>query len=216
MHFINRPIVFLHGFLGHPSDWNQVLVHLPSCEAHCIELPGHGSSPFVESFDFLSPNEQFHLVGYSMGGRLALGYASKYPHRIASLTIASAHPGLQTSQEKRQRLKEDTRWAEKLMTLPIDEFLSQWYDQPLFRSFKPDFSMRRKHSSKNLAKALIHYSLAHQSFYKPKNALYLVGENDAKYRALYPEATVIEKAGHSVHFENPKAVADAIKGRIFS
>lgn len=216
MPFISSPIVFLHGFLGCPSDWDLVISHFPSHPLHRIELPGHGNTPFTKSFEFPLPAAQFHLVGYSMGGRLALEYARKFPRRIASLTILSAHPGLQTLQEKKQRLKEDLNWAEKLLRLPIDEFLSQWYDQPLFQSYRPDFSMRRNHDPKQLAQTLLHYSLAHQLFYKPEHALYLVGENDLKYRTLYPEAKVIPNAGHSIHLENPKSVANAIKQRIFS
>jgi len=210
------PLVFLHGFLGRPSDWDPVISYLPPCHSICMELPGHGDSPFVKTFHLHLPYQKFHLIGYSMGGRLALQYASQFPEKIASLIILSAHPGLQTLEEKEKKLEEDTKWAKKLLNLPIDEFLSQWYDQPLFQSYKPDFSMRRNHNPKALAAALLHYSLSKQTFYKPSHALYLVGEKDQKYRSLYPEATLIPGAGHAVHLENPKAVATVIQQRIFS
>lgn len=211
-----HPIIFLHGFLGKPSDWDPVISYLPPCSVFKVELPGHGTTPFTESFTLPLPSEKFHLVGYSMGGRLALQYAQRFPQQIASLVIASAHPGLKNDDEKKERSQRDRLWAEKLLSLSIDEFLSQWYDQPLFQSFKVDFSMRKDHNPEHLAKALLHYSLASQSFFKPKNALYLVGEKDEAYRSLYPEATVIENSGHCVHLENPKSVAEAIKKRIFS
>jgi 2-succinyl-6-hydroxy-2,4-cyclohexadiene-1-carboxylate synthase len=211
-----KPVVFLHGFLGHPSDWDRVIAHLPDIPTITIELPGHGNSPFAQEFSFPLPSQTFHLVGYSMGGRLALSYAKKFPERIASLTILSAHPGLKTKEEKTSRLQEDAKWAERLLTLPIDEFLIQWYDQPIFYSFKPDFSMRCKHNPKRLAKTLLYYSLGRQTFYRPKEALYLVGEKDEKYRAIHPEAVVIPKAGHMIHLENPEAVAKIIKTRILS
>jgi len=210
------PVVFLHGFLGHPSDWDSTLAYLPPCLSHCIELPGHGVSPFVKNFQIKVPYKKFHLIGYSMGGRLAMQYAMRFPEKILSLTILSAHPGLKTTKEKQERLQLDKKWAQKLSTLSIDEFLSQWYDQPLFQSFKPDFLMRRNHQIKELTSALLHYSLAHQVFHKPKQALYVVGEKDEKYRCIYPEAHIIPEAGHMIHLQNPKAVAKVIEQRIFS
>jgi len=209
------PIVFLHGFLGRPSDWDPVISYLPPCPTIKIELPGHGQTPFTKNFTFASSPEKFHLVGYSMGGRLALQYARKFPDQIASLSILSAHPGLQTPIEKKLRLEQDAKWAAKLLDLPIDEFLTQWYDQILFKSFKPDFSMRREHDPKALAATMIEYSLGYQEFYQPKEALYLVGEKDEKYRAIYKFAQVIPNTGHVIHLENPKAVAEALKQRIF-
>ena len=209
------PIVFLHGFLGLPSDWEAVISYLPPCPTIKIQLPGHGQTPFTKTFSMDPPAEKFHLVGYSMGGRLALQYARQFPHHIASLILLSTHPGLQTFQEKKIRFQEDEKWAKKLFQFPIDEFLAQWYDQPIFQSFTPDFSMRREHHPKALAETLLHYSLGHQNFSQPKEALYLVGETDAKYRSIYPNATVIPNAGHVIHIENPKAVAKIIKQRIF-
>jgi 2-succinyl-6-hydroxy-2,4-cyclohexadiene-1-carboxylate synthase len=211
-----KPIVFLHGFLGQPSDWAPVISCLPPHLSIKIELPGHGTTAFTKNFTLNLSFPKFHLVGYSMGGRLALQYARKFPEKIASLTILSAHPGLHTCDEKKSRLEIDKKWATKLLKLPIDEFLAQWYDQPLFQSFKPDFSMRRNHNPKALAAALLHYSLGAQDFYQPKEALYLVGEKDEKYRSIYKSATIIPNAGHVVHLENPKAVAEVIEQRIFS
>ena len=211
---VQAPLVFVHGFLGNPSDWDGLISYLPKGPFIPIELPGHGSTPFTEHFTIIPPAPKFHLAGYSMGGRLSLQYARKFPDRILSLTILSAHRGLKTWEEKDARLKKDEQWAKKLLTLSIDEFLTQWYDQPLFHSFKPDFSMRRNHNPEELAKTLLYYSLAYQPLYQPEQALYLVGEKDSKYRALYPKAIVVPKSGHMIHIENPKYIADIIKEKI--
>jgi 2-succinyl-6-hydroxy-2,4-cyclohexadiene-1-carboxylate synthase len=67
-------IVFLHGFLGQKSDWDQVIEWLPHpCIA--FDLPGHGSSSIdFDLFSQLDKLPPFHLVGYSMGGRIARQY----------------------------------------------------------------------------------------------------------------------------------------------
>ncbi len=206
------PLVFLHGFLGTSSDWKEVCAYLPACHCIGVDLPGHGASPFTEHFVEEMPRfERFHLIGYSMGGRLALQFAEKHPARICSLLIASAHTGLTSEKEKKGRFKQDIAWAEKLLTIPFDEFLKQWYDQPVFNGF---FPKRGEQDRESLAKALIHYSLGKQDWVRPENAFFAVGEKDRKYRELFPEAEVIPGAAHAVHLENPKALANWIERNI--
>lgn len=200
------PIIFLHGFLGAPSDWNEVIQHLPSYTCFTPSLPGHGNTPFSPSLEL--PNlPRFHLVGYSMGGRIALQYAEEFPDKIASLTLASCHFGLATEEEKQKRWHIDQIWANKLKTLPLSQFLLEWYEQPLFSGFMPDLTQRLCHDPHELAKALLHYSLSLQKKIENTQAHVLVGERDLRYRALFPNGFIIPKAAHMVHLENPSAFA---------
>jgi len=208
------PIVFLHGFLGTMADWLPVCSHLPPCHSVGVDLPGHGRSPFYPEFDFPLPAPKFHLVGYSMGGRLAMQYALRHPERIERLAIASAHPGLPSEEEKKKRLAQDARWAQLLVESPIDEFLERWYDQPLFKNYKPDFSMRRKQNVQALATSLMHYSLGSQPILRLEQAVHIVGEKDEKFRALHPDAIVVLESGHVVHLENPKDFAQILAEKI--
>ena len=43
-------LLFLHGFLGAPSDWDPVISHLPLHSCLALELPGHGATPFTPHF----------------------------------------------------------------------------------------------------------------------------------------------------------------------
>ena len=201
------PIVFLHGFLGRSEDWLEVCAALPSCHCIGIDLPGHGDSPFEPDFTIDLP--QFHLVGYSMGGRIAL---QKFQGKARTLTLLSTHPGLTSAEEKKARLESDAVWAKKLLTLSIDEFLRQWYDQPIFKPFRPDISMRREQNVVSLAKALLHFSLARQPRFEIDHLI--VGSRDLKFKTLFPNPIIIPNAGHMVHLENPKAIAKIIEARI--
>ena len=138
-------------------------------------------------------------------------YAHRYPERIDRLIIASAHPGLMSEEAKKKRHNEDAKWAEKLLHLPIDEFLKHWYDQSVFAGFCPDFSLRRNQNKPDLVQALMHYSLANQPLLHIEKAMHVVGERDLKYRAIHPNAIVIPNAGHAIHLENPKAFANCIQ-----
>ena len=141
-----------------------------------------------------------------------MAYAKKHPKQIASLTLMSSHPGLKTEEEKQKRLIADQAWAQLLLKVPIDEFLSRWYDQSIFKTFKPDLAMRKKQNISGLAAALMHYSLAKQPRYEMDAVL--VGEKDEKFRSLYKQPILIPNAGHMVHLENPKAVAEITRQRI--
>ena len=197
------PLVFLHGFLGSAADWHPLCSHLPPCHCIGLDLPGHGQSPFMTQFHIDIP--RFHLIGYSMGGRIAMAYAKEHPEQIASLRVLSAHPGLKSEEERRLRWESDQAWAKLLLELPIDDFLLRWYDQPIFKSFQPDLSMRKQQNIPDLAAALLHYSLAKQPVYDIDHGL--VGEWDTKFRALYRRPIVIPNAGHVIHLENPQFVA---------
>lgn len=205
------PCVFLHGFLGTKEDWDPVFSFLPKFERVAIDLPGHSHSPFTEHFTL--PYSKMHLIGYSMGGRLAMQFAAANPEKIASLTILSAHCGMIDEQEKEKRLEQDLVWAQKI-THSFDDFLREWYDQSIFAGFRPDLTERKKHDPKSLAQALIAYSLGKQPVFNPKNACIVVGEKDRKYRELYPDAIVVPNAGHMVHYEQPALVAEIIKDRL--
>ncbi len=202
-----KTIVFLHGFLGSSKDWEPLFSFLPSFSCIGRNLPGHANTPFSENFSIDIQKAPFHLVGYSMGGRLAMRYALDHPKNVKKLILISTHPGLISLEEKKEREESDALWAHLLSTKPIDEFLQRWYDQPIFNSFRPDFSMRRHHDKTALAKALVHYGLSRQPFLYLPNAVHIVGEHDAKFRALHPNALVVPKAAHAVHLENPQYLA---------
>ena len=98
-----RPVVFLHGFLGSSLDWLEVLSYLPSFKSYLIDLPGHGKSAFHPELILPHFEEKIDLVGYSMGGRLALQYAAQNPQKIEKLILLSTHLGLFSEEEILQK-----------------------------------------------------------------------------------------------------------------
>jgi 2-succinyl-6-hydroxy-2,4-cyclohexadiene-1-carboxylate synthase len=196
-------LLFLHGFLGNKRDWDSVIRHLPfRCTA--LDLPGHGEGQ-TDLFGAMRELESFHLVGYSMGGRLAL----QYPGKVESLTLLSTHLGLKSGHA--ERLLHDEQIAKEILEMPIDAFLKKWYDQPLFRTLREKMdicSMRKVQNREGLAEAVVRYSLAHQADYSGRECLRLVGEHDEKYQDR--NATVVPDAGHAVHLENPEFIAKEI------
>lgn len=218
-------ITFLHGFLGSPEDWDGVRKEL-SVPSIALTLPGHSNTSLdLDSFENQIP-EGTILVGYSLGGRLAMHYAKKYPEKVKQLFILSASPGLEKDREK--RLEWDQEWIDVLQKTGLEHFLDRWYAQDLFSSFTvtDEIKQRRmEHDPKNLVEVFKRFSPARMENLWPHlkdfscPLLFLFGENDIKYRSIGIrlkktfECIEIPKASHPIHLEAPKEVAKQIMRR---
>ena len=154
----NKPtLVFLHGFLGSGNDWHETINFLKD-DFHCvtIDLPGHGASIATESslkdgfnhchqlikntLDELEINN-YTLIGYSLGGRIALDYArTQNDNHLNALLLESSHTGLTDQCAKERRFMHDHGWARKFATQSMIETLCEWYEQSVFS----DLSDRKK------------------------------------------------------------------------
>jgi len=222
------PLIFLHGFLGAKEDWEAMLSYF---EKHffCLafDLPGHGSTPYTEEILSALKKEISNfvtkpiLIGYSMGGRIAL----QLQEFSAAIIALSAHSGLSSKKAKEQRRKNDEIWYEKLLTLPFDAFLLEWYAQPIFCTLihRPSLlelilKRRMKQNPQNLARVMRQMSLADQPHITQFlcSTLFMHGKKDLKYHKLYrklPKNVAIRSikhSGHAIHLEKPQACAEEI------
>ena len=227
-----QPIVFLHGFLGSSLDFIPLIEELQK-EYFCLslDLPAHGLSSYFPN-TLLTVQKAIEslkikpfLLGYSLGGRIALHLSQKTSLPVKGTLIISSHIGLTHPSQKKIRLELDLLWSQKLNTLSSQEFLQTWYEQPTFSSLqkKPHLlknliEERLFTNPKELSLILEEMSLAKQpllnTFSSPTHFLY--GEEDVKIKDLYtilPPSlkTEIKNAGHTLHLENPSDCLKAIQ-----
>lgn len=250
---INKPLIlFLHGFMGKIDEFDPAIKLLNDEFSYLtIDLPGHGKTAIlggneyyqmentaqaiINLLDKLQIN-QCYLVGYSMGGRLALYLTLHFPDRFLKVILESASPGLNSDQERLARIKSDHQIANKLIRLNTQEefakFLNFWYQQPIFSNIKnhPEYqsmlASRLENKPAELAKSLQFMGTGYQPplWDKLQNnkipLLLLVGEYDEKfismntamvYRCNCSKLKVIKKVGHNIHFEKPKAFVKNIR-----
>jgi len=228
-------LVFLHGFSGDSREWQEVGESLEDYPRLYLDLPGHGGSAgnsisgFAEMSDLLTTTLlsynilNYWLVGYSLGGRIAMFHACQQPKGLSGIVVEGGHPGLQDA--RAMRLASDRRWAKRFCTEPLADVFADWYQQPVFASLTDAqrvelVALRSQNNGANLAAMLEATSLAVQPDLRAAlNALsvpfhYLYGERDEKFAAIAAELNatrhVIPHAGHNAHRENPGAVASSL------
>lgn len=247
----NRPaLVLLHGFTGSTLTW------LPFARDLCsryhvvlVDLWGHGrSSSPPDSSRYSMENQtadlealfeelelsSLLLIGYSMGGRTALGYATAYPGRLSGLVLESASPGLKTEQERLARIRHDASLAARLREEPLAEFVRFWENIALFDTQKRLSAARQavireerlQQEPAGLANSLDGIGTGRQpSYWQTLPALscpvlLVTGMLDEKFTriaaemaALLPDAvhTQVADAGHAVHVEKPKEFATIVE-----
>ena len=239
--------VLLHGFMGSAAAWGDRLVDGfagTGLTPVLVDLPGHGrdagrSDPAAFTLGSVlghvggAGDWPTDLVGYSMGGRIALHFASAYPERVRRLVLESASPGLATEEERRARRAADEALAENVLDGGVEAFVDAWEAQPLFatraaldpRVRERQRALRLANDAASLAatlRALGAGSLPSLWGKLPEievPTLLVVGALDTRYveiarrmaKAL-PDARVAEisRAGHTAHLERPEAWLAAV------
>lgn len=239
-------VLFLHGFMGSSADWTPTVTALQrTVRCLTVDLPGHGGSlhlpddaytlegatralrTLLDDLDLEAPI----ILGYSMGGRLALYFCTRYPDRCSRLILESASPGLESEEARSERREVDHQRA-ACIEEDLAGFLHDWYDMPLFGSLKQHdlvqdmIATRLQNDPEELGRALRGMSVGQQPNLWPELAaldvptLALTGKWDDKYaatirrmEALRPtlQTTLVPRAGHNVHAERPKAFLQAMR-----
>ena len=235
-------LVLLHGFLGSSRTFDRVVQSLGR-PALALDLgePFFESEVLSEALDAEADRilgrllkegiETFDLLGYSLGGRVAMHVARRAPDRVDRLILESAHPGLESATERKERCGNDARWAERIRTI-WPGILEDWYAQPVFRSIQQTPLVRTLIEEKSVrdpvgaAQQLEAWSLGRQAslwpFLEQRNrpALFISGEMDTRYSSIGERLATrsgpirhieIAGAGHVVHREQPDAYLAALR-----
>lgn len=237
-----RTALLLHGFTGSGAQWQGFSHELvPSWRVILPDLLGHGASSAPADIALYrmeaaaghlallldqQAGEPVHLLGYSMGGRLALYVALAYPERVRSLVLESASPGLITEAERTARRAADEALADRILVQGMQAFVRDWEALPLFASQSSlpaevklqQHNLRLANRSVGLAGSLRGMGTGAQpSLWDRLGALtcpvlLVVGERDARFSAINQRMleripnvalAVIPDAGHAPHLEQP-------------
>lgn len=245
----NPPLLLLHGFTGSSANWADLLpVFSERYLVIRVDALGHGRSaspadPNRYQMDRVAADivalldaweiAQTAVLGYSMGGRLALYLACTYPARFSQLILESSSPGLATETERATRRQSDEALADWIEAQGIEAFVNRWEALPLWDSQQqiPEAVRQRLHEQRlqnnpvGLANSLRGMGTGAQPALWGELAtlerptLLIAGELDGKFVAinqkmvdLLPNGSLqlIPDAGHTTHLERPSAFATAV------
>jgi 2-succinyl-6-hydroxy-2,4-cyclohexadiene-1-carboxylate synthase len=223
-------VLLLHGFLGAPSDWCPTIAALPFYRCIAPAIPD-GARNHGELVDVLLELLDRHgiercaVLGYSMGGRIAMQLALRSPQRVGLLIAESANPGIPDVDERAARARHDDDLAERLAKADLGKFLVEWYAQPLFGSLSDAQKATLVHERSQgdptmLAATLRALSVGRQEDLWPRLPTlecpvhFIAGALDSRYREIAESATedchIVADAGHNVHLEAPEAFQDVL------
>ncbi|MCS7276103.1 MAG: 2-succinyl-6-hydroxy-2,4-cyclohexadiene-1-carboxylate synthase [Dehalococcoidia bacterium] len=242
-------VLLLHGFTGSVETWLPFLSRWQGFRTVAVDLLGHGRSDapadpsryafprcvsdLVALLDALGIG-RVAVVGYSLGGRLALHLALALGERLWALVLESASPGIVDPRQRAARVRRDDSLAEQLLQEGLEAFVRLWEAQPLFASqSRLPATVRERlrrqrlsHSPVGLAAALRGMSVGRQEPLWRRLSevraptLVIVGALDERYcdigrrmAASLPrgELAVVPGAGHTVHLERPRRFASIVR-----
>lgn len=233
------PVTLLHGFTQTSRSWRELIGMLPSGFRYITpDLRGHGATRAapatmecclgdLEAVWAAEGVDGGHLVGYSMGGRLALYVAAHRP--LLSLATIGAHAGM-APELRAGRKTSDDQLAARIEQRGVAEFVKYWAGLPLFAGLErrgPAFRAaldadRRRNTAGGLAASLRGMgSGAAEPVWDLLGGvtcpcLFIAGADDHGYAhearrlaAAVPDGRfeLVPRAGHAAHLERPQAVA---------
>lgn len=234
------PLLLLHGFTGDSSTWTPFC---PIWGKHSTliipDIIGHGKSESPEKLNHYQIDSvandlkgildeiginQVDVLGYSMGGRLALTFALLFPERVRKLILESTSPGLLTEEEREVRRMKDGELAKCILEDGIRSFVDYWEAIPLFSTMirlpaaaKETIRIQRLNNSpKGLANSLVGMGTGSQPSWWcnlsqiTNEVLLLTGEEDIKFCEIAKKMKkelqngtwiTIKNSGHAIHVE---------------
>jgi 2-succinyl-6-hydroxy-2,4-cyclohexadiene-1-carboxylate synthase len=234
------PVVLLHGFTQTRQSWRRTIAALGGrYRALAPDLPGHGLAAERRPASFSGCAAYVRaladgpcvLVGYSMGGRIALYTALALPGLVERLVLVGASPGMADAAEREERRRADDALADRIESIGVEAFAQEWGAQELFAGQDPRVAAaahadRLRNTPHGLAAALrglgigVMPPLWHRLGELSMPVTLVVGERDAKFRAIagrmspaIPDCRVelVAGAGHAAQLEQPEVVAALIR-----
>ncbi len=241
-------VVLLHGFTGSSETWDPFRGIWDEFTTVAIDIIGHGRSDapsdparfavdaciddLIALLDYLEI-KRCGLLGYSMGGRIALRFALHHSQMLWGLVLESASPGIDDPTIRSERVSGDEELAGRIESAGLEEFVNYWQQIPMWDSQvslsaetrQQLRSQRLASSPRGLANSLRGMGAGHDVSVMSQlgkvslPTVLLAGSLDTRYAELAAqmaaalpsaELNVIEGAGHAIHLEKPGRFASVV------
>ena len=228
----------IHGNFQTPSVWKPLAENLKARNVNLDVIPVNlenysfdGFDRWVDDFcnsvENQSSGEKSFLLGYSLGGRLALHASLHNSNLWQGMIIVGADPGLDSEEEKRLQLDRDRNWAERLKRERLEKLVDEWDAQSVFcgignqaprnlGEMDPDML---SHQFEVFSKGIQQNLVPKLAELKRPPLLFVSGEKDQKYQGIggklaksssVVKAQVVPDVGHRVPWEDPESFVQVL------
>jgi len=232
-----KPLIIIHGFLGMSDNWKSfgALYAKEGFEVHILDLRNHGKSFHSDEFNYTvmvqdvleycqeHDLEKISIIGHSMGGKVAMLFATTYPELMDKLIIADIGPKYYAPHHEAIfdglnavdfSLKPDRTSVEELLYPYIPDFGTRqflmknlyWIEpgQLAFRFNLKVFNANKEAIGDALPENAIFEKLT--LFIRGGNSRYILDIDLPEIKKHFPkfELATIPNVGHWLHAENPK------------
>ncbi|MDP3968987.1 MAG: alpha/beta fold hydrolase [Nocardioides sp.] len=240
------PVVFLHGLFGQGRNFTQIAKAMqPEFRSLLVDLPDHGRSDWTEEFSFegvadlvaeelrsgFAADGPVHLVGHSMGGKVAMLVALRHPELVDRLVVVDISPVANEGTGEFEHLLDSLRGldlealerrsdADEQLSGPISDARVRGF---LLQNLRSDADGYGWQANLDLLRrdlpAIGGFPEVEGSFDHPtlwmagERSPYVKDEHEPAMRALFPRVmqVTIKGAGHWLHSEQPEAFVSALR-----
>ena len=237
-----EPLLILHGLLGMLDNWQAPGKALAdSLQVFAVDLRNHGHSPqsaehdydvmvedVLELMDDLELQDA-HILGHSMGGKVAMKLAQHCPKRVRKLVVADIGPKFYPVHHQ--------RILAALRAVPLDQLAKRTDAEPYMEPFIEERGIRQflmkslyhpergkfgwrfnldaiEANIENVGQAIDEMDYEGETlFIRGGASNYILDEDWADIKVLFPNAHMVslDGAGHWLHAEQPEAFVNEVK-----
>jgi pimeloyl-ACP methyl ester carboxylesterase len=232
-----KSLLIIHGFLGMSDNWKSfgALYAAKGFQVHILDLRNHGKSFHSEdfSYDIMAQDvleycqnhnlNQVSIIGHSMGGKVAMLFATNYPEMVEKLIVADIGPKYYAPHHQDILAglnavdftsKQDRASVEETLYPFIPDFgTRQFLMKNLYwkEPGKLDFRFNLKVFNEKIeviGTALLEEALFEKPtlFIRGGNSRYILDTDLPEIKKHFPnfELATIPNVGHWLHAENPQ------------
>ncbi|MEM8939773.1 MAG: alpha/beta fold hydrolase [Bacteroidota bacterium] len=236
------PLIVLHGVFGSSDNWQTISKDFADThKIYLVDLRNHGKSPHSNVFNYdvmaedlreLLNDEKLneaHLIGHSMGGKVAMNFATKYPEKVKKLIVVDIAPKYYPPHHQkifegfksvdlnklRSRKEADEQMTSVISNFGIRQFVLKNLDREKSGKFKWKLNLEAiEKAVKEIGEGLETKANFNGDtlFIAGSKSDYILEEDHEIIRSFFPKATIltVEGAGHWIHAEKPKELHEKV------
>lgn len=237
-----QPLIIMHGVFGSSDNWQTLgKVFSEHFKVYLLDLRNHGNSPHSDEFNYdvmvqdvveLMDDEHLHaahILGHSMGGKVAMHLATKHPDRVNRLIVVDIAPKYYPPHHEQifagfhsidlanleSRKQADDQMAQVISNFGVRQFILKNLDRKKDGRFGWKLNLSAIENAIEKVGEGVEGSVSFSGtslFIAGGNSNYIINDDHELIRSHFPnsEVAVVPGAGHWVHAERPQELGEMI------